>query len=182
MGTLSHSHLKVLLEKYPFWSLPCPPVASQVLDPNACPRSTRSAGSWWRPAGTATLPRGPCSASWSPACKASWSACATTTLSRKAAAWRTRTENTPDSLMHMSWGSWSSKYLFFSPHIYKRTIDSQKLWPMSLSLFTCGDLCNLWGDPDVCKDVCFIVYLYISPPLWHANCHSFTENVTRCNF
>ncbi len=48
------------------------------------PRLTRSAGSWWRPAGTETLPRDPCLASSSPACKASWTACAAT--------WRTPTD------------------------------------------------------------------------------------------
>lgn len=59
---------------------------------SACPVSTRSAGSWWRPAGTGTPPWGPCSASWSPACKASWCGCATATPSRRAAAWRTQTK------------------------------------------------------------------------------------------
>lgn len=59
---------------------------------SACPVLTRSAGSWWRPAGTGTPPWGPCSASWSPACRASWCACATATPSRRAAAWRTQTK------------------------------------------------------------------------------------------
>lgn len=58
---------------------------------SVCPRLTRSAGSWWRPAGTQTLPRDPCWASSSPACKASWTACATI-LTKRAAAWRTRTD------------------------------------------------------------------------------------------
>lgn len=79
------------------WSHSCP-CRLQEPDPSVCPVLTRNAGSWWRPAGTGTLPRGPSSVSWSPACKASWSDSATAAQNRKAAASRTRTENTPDKL------------------------------------------------------------------------------------
>lgn len=61
---------------------------------SAWPRSMRSAGSWWRLVGTETLPRGLCWGSFSPACKASWTACATI-LTKRAATSRTRTDTFP---------------------------------------------------------------------------------------
>ena len=70
----------------------------QVLDQSGCPVLTKSPGSWWRPAGTGTPPRGRCSVSWSPACRASWSGSATAARNRRAAVWTTQTENTQDKL------------------------------------------------------------------------------------
>lgn len=44
-----------------FWVSHSCPCCLQEPDPSGCPVSMRNAGSWWRPAGTGTLPRGPCS-------------------------------------------------------------------------------------------------------------------------
>ncbi len=100
-----------------FWvfvRLTCPH-RLQEPDLSGCPLSMRNAGSWWRPAGTGTPPRGPCSVLWSPACSASWSGCANVAQNRKAAASRTQTEITPDKLTRVcdkDSDQWSISYLW----------------------------------------------------------------------
>lgn len=70
------------------WHDACACACVQVPGQSGWPASTRSAGSWWRPAGTGTPPSAPCWASWSPACSPSWHASATVAPIRKAAALR----------------------------------------------------------------------------------------------
>ena len=155
----------------------------QEPDPSGCPLSMRSAGSWWRPAGTGTLPWGRCSVSWSPACKASWSGSAAAALNRRAAASRTQTKKKHSRQTNTRVTGILIRKCFL---VFMKNGDTGDTWIMFQLSSSCW-IYIIYELIQVCVFYCLcFVYLYTNSTLCfcrscHANCYLVVELLLDAN-